>query len=165
MPATEPSPAPTPTGGEQRRLERAPGERYAEPDPQRTGVAVDARGVRWIVAAVVVADLGAVVFFVLSQLDLGIGMAVVAGFIGWATALALVWKGREAAIRDARIRMAFAAFLGGWAVVGGCLLAWLFGLAEGGGSLGPIQYAIERFGIAAPAALVAGAFVASYRAR
>ena len=60
--------------------------------------------------------------------------------------------------------MATAAFLGGWVVVGGCLLAWLFGLL-GGGAMGPLGYVIERFGIAAPASILAGAFVAAYRAR
>jgi hypothetical protein len=160
MPPVDPVPSP----GEQRRLERAPGERYEEQTPSRTGVAVDTRGARWIVAAVVVADLAAVAFFVLGLLDLGLGLAVIAGFGGWATGVALVYKGREAAIRNPVTRMATASFLGGWIVVGGMLLDWLYGLTQGG-VMSPLPYVAERYGLVAPAAILAGAFVAAYRAR
>ena len=156
-----PGPAPS-AGGEQRRLERAPGDRYATAEPrpaQATG-----GGVRWIVAAVVIADVGAVVFFVLGLLDLGFGLVAVAAFTGWATAVALVYKGRDAAIRSAQTRMATAAFLGGWSVLGGMLLDWLYGLTQGG-VMDFLSYVVERYWLVAPAALVAGAFVAAYRAR
>ena len=162
--ASDPSaPGPAPSaGGEQRRLERAPGDRYATADAGP--VKATGGGARWIVAAVVVADVGAVAFFVLGLLDLGFGLVAVAAFTGWATAVALVYKGRDAAIRSARTRMATAAFLGGWSVVGGMLLDWLFGLNQGG-VMGFLPYVAERYWLVAPAALVAGAFVAAYRAR
>ena len=167
-PGPEPAPVPPPAGGEQRRLERAPGERYATAGgpagTSRTGVAVDARGTRWIVLAVVVANLGALAFFVLGLLDLGFGLMAVAGFTGWATAVALVYKGRESAIRSAQARMATAAFLGGWSVVLGMVIDWLFGLTQGG-VMGWLPYVAERYWLVAPAALLAGAGVAAYRAR
>ena len=150
-------------GGEQRRLERAPGERYAAPTAQ-PGAASEGGGARWVIAAVVVADLGAFAFFVLGLLDLGIGLVLVAAFTGWATAIALVYKGREAAIRSAQTRMATATFLAGWAVVGGMLLDWLYGFTQGG-VMSFLPYIAERYGLVAPAALIAGAFVAAYRAR
>jgi len=157
-------PVPPPSaGGEQRRLERAPGERYAT-SASATGAAAATGGARWIVAAVVVADIGALAFFVLGQLDLGFGLVGVAAFAGWATAIALVYKGRDVAIRNAQTRMATASFLGGWAVVGGILLDWLFGLTQGG-VMDLLPYVGERYGLVAPAALVAGALVAAYRAR
>ena len=167
-PGPQPAPAAMPTGGEQRRLERAPGERYAESGAQagasRTGVAVHAGGTRWIVAAVVVADLGALAFFVLGLLDLGFGLLAVAGFTGWATAVALVYKGRESAIRSPQARMATAAFLGGWSVVLGMFIDWLFGLTQGG-VMDWLPYVAERYWLVAPAALLAAAGVAAYRAR
>jgi hypothetical protein len=165
MASDPPAPAPTPSaGGERRRLEHAPGERYATPAATGNGAPATTGRARWIVAAVVVADLGALAFFIVGQLDLGFGLVAVAAFVGWATAVALVYKGRNAAIRSAQLRMATAAFLGGWAVVAGMLLDWLFGLTQGG-VMSFIPYVAERYWLVAPAALVAGAFVAAYRAR
>jgi hypothetical protein len=163
----KPKPASAPAGGEQRRLDRAPGERYAAAAPQGaspTAPVADAPSTRWIVAAVVVASLGGLAFFVLGLLDLGFGLVAVAGFTGWATAVALVYKGRDAAIPGAETRMVTAAFLGGWSVVLGMLLDWLFGLTQGG-VMDLLPYIAERYWLVAPAALVAGAFVAAYRAR
>jgi hypothetical protein len=158
-----PGPSPSP-GGEQRRLERAPGERY-RPDPQpQTEEPVRPGGNRWIVVAVVVADIGAVAFFVLGLLDLGFGLVAVAAFTGWATAVALVYRGRDAAIGSPRLRMGTAAFLAGWSVVAGMLLDWLYGRTQGG-VMDVLPYIVERYWLVAPAALVAGALVAAYRAR
>jgi hypothetical protein len=159
------APGPTPSaGGERRRLDRAPGDRYATPAATSDREPATKTGARWIVAAVVVADLGALAFFVLGLLDLGVGLVAVAAFVGWATAVALVYRGRDAAIRSARTRMATAAFLGGWAVVAGMLVDWWFGLTQGG-VMSFIPYVAERYWLVAPAALLAGAFVAAYRAR
>jgi hypothetical protein len=158
-------PAPAPPGGERRRLDRAPGERFA-PDAAAGGADREARrgDRRWLIAAVIVADVAAVAFFVLGLLDLGLGLVVIAGFGGWATGVALVYQGRDVAISDPRRRMATAALLGGWIVVGGMLLDWLYGLTQGG-VMGPVAYTVERYGLVAPAAILAGAFVAAYRAR
>ncbi len=168
--ATGPDPATRPPsdGGERRRLERAPGDRYAaaaESGAAASPAATSAGGgSRWIIAAVIVADAGAVAFFVLGLLDLGFGLVAVAAFVGWATAVALVYKGRDAAIRASQTRMATAAFLGGWSVVAGTLLDWLYGLTQGG-VMGYVPYVAERYWLVAPAALVVGALVAAYRAR
>ncbi len=125
---------------------------------------METRRARWIVAAVVVADVGALAFFVLGLLDIALALVLVAGFAGWATGVTLVYRGRDAVIADPRRRMATASFLGGWVVVGGMLLDWAYGLAQGG-VMGVLPYVVERYGLVAPAALVAGAFVAAYRAR
>lgn len=114
-------------------------------------------------AGVVVADAGAVLFFVLGLLDLGLGLVVVAAFVGWITALALVWGGRDG-IPVARTRIAIAAFLGGWAVVAGILLDWVYALIQGG-VLGPLDYVAERYGVVALLSVIVAAGVAAVRAR
>jgi len=164
--------APRPEGGEQRRLDRAPGERYAtsvtptEDGPTGDGPKPPAAGAHAgpLIVAVLVANVGALLFFGLGQVDLGAGLLAVAAFLGWATALALVWRGREAAIGDRRIRAAMAAVLGGWAVAGGILLDWLYALVQGG-VLGPLDYAVERYGLVGPLAIAIAAVVALVRAR
>lgn len=160
---------PSPSGGEQRRrLDRAPAERYGGGKPvPGTGPGdgpSQPSAARSIAAAVLVAGAGAVLWFLLGLMDLGPGLIVVAAFIGWATALALVWRGRKAAIADARARTSIAAFLGIGAIAAGILLDWLFALTQGG-VLGPLDYVAQRYGpVALLAVLVAGA-VAAYRAR
>src|SRR3954469_10445139 len=163
-PALDLSRAAGPAGGERRRLDRAPGDRYGSAAPAPDGDTREPRGTRWIVAAVVIADLGGLAFFVLGLLDLGLGLVAVAGLTGWATGVALVYRGRTSAIRAAQLRMATAAFLAGWAVVLGILLDWQFGLTQGG-VMGFLPYVVERYGLVAPAALVAGGLVAAYRVR
>lgn len=160
-------------GGDRRPLDRAPGERYgtgsggsgagAGSGPGRGGSGPGRPGTRALVAAVLVADAGAVLFFVLGLLDLGIGLVVIAAFTGWATALALVWWGRDA-IPVARTRIAAGAVLGGWSVAGGILLDWLYALLQGG-VLGPLDYVGQRYGPVALMALVVGVGVAALRAR
>ncbi|MEI7742245.1 MAG: hypothetical protein WCK58_00690 [Chloroflexota bacterium] len=144
------------TGGERRRLDRAPGERYAD-RASGSGPAQAPVPARWGVVpigiAVLVADLGAVLFFALGLLDLGIGLVVVAAFAGWVTALALVWRGRSSAVPQPGSRMAVAAFLGGWVVVAGMLIDWIYALLIGG-VLGPLDYWAQRYGIVALIALV-----------
>jgi hypothetical protein len=44
------------------------------------------------------------------------------------------------------------------------LLDWLYGLAQGG-VMSPLAYWADRYGLVAPAALVAAGLVAAYRAR
>lgn len=172
-PGSPPQPAPVPdpvprTGGEARRLERAPGERYATApagSPSAAGDAPD-RPInrRALVTAVLAADAGAVMFFVIALTGLDLGLLVVASFAGWLTAVAIVWRGRRAGITDDRLRVAVAAFLGGWAVVGGLLLDWVYAQLIGG-TLGPLDYVLERYGVVALAALALAAGVAAYRAR
>jgi len=106
-----------------------------------------------------------VLFFALGLLDLGAGLVVVAGFIGWVTALALLWRGRDAGLSEARTRIAIAALLGGWAVVAGIVVDWVFAVTVQGGVLGPIDYVGERYGLVAPLAILVAATVAGLRAR
>ena len=175
--------SPSPAGGEARRLDRAPGERYAAanrdaagsgPSRARAGsyrsgagsAATTIRPVspRAVLAATLVATAGAVLFLVIGLTGTDIGLLVVAAFTGWLTALALVWRGRTDGIADGRLRVGVAAVLGGWVVLGGMLLDWAYARLVGG-VLGPLEYAWERYGLIALPALVIAAAVAAYRAR
>lgn len=177
--------APPPDGGDRRRLDRAPGERYgagpgsaagpgsgpagpgSAPAGHRSGAGPAAmlgpRGSRALVTALLVADAGALLFFVLGLVDLGIGLVAVAAFTGWVTALALVWWGRRA-IPVATTRMVIGALLGGWSVVGGIIVDWVYALFQGG-VLGPLDYVAQRYGLVALLCVVVGAGVATLRAR
>ena len=173
-PPTDPRSQP-PVGGDRRPLDRAPGERYGtRPEgaggPGSTGAGrpgasagLGPRASRALVAAMVVADAGAVLFFVLGLLDLGIGLVVIAAFNGWITALALVWWGRDA-IPVARMRVGIGAFLGGWSVAGGILLDWIYAVIQDS-KMGPLDYVAERYGMVALLALVVGSGVAAVRSR
>jgi len=110
-----------------------------------------------------VADAGALAFFLLGLLDLGTGLLVVAAFIGWVVALALVWTGRDA-IPASRSRMGIAAMLGGWSIVVAILVDWVYALIQGG-VLGPLDYVLQRYGIVALLSVVVAAGVAALRAR
>jgi hypothetical protein len=164
--------APKRPGDDGTRLDRAPGERYAaraaQTDGGRAGVEAraQARGRRSLVAAVLIADTGAVAWFAIAMLGLDPGLIVIAAFTGWLIALALVWYGRGASLADGRTRMAIAAFLGGWAVVGGMLLDWVVSVTVLEGALGPIGYVLARYGVVIPLiGLAVGAGVAAFRAR
>src|SRR6187402_904771 len=125
------------------RLDRAPGERYrgGQPPSPAGGTAADdaASPTRAILAGIVVAILGALLFALLSQVDLGFGLVAIAMFVGWAVALALVWNGAPIPRRPL-----LGAVLGGGAIVAGLLLAWAWGRLEGG-ALDPLAYINERF--------------------
>jgi hypothetical protein len=154
--------------GSGRRLERAPGERYrrapgATPPRTTPPGAADTRVTRRaIIAAVLVADAGALGLFLLSQVDLGAGLLAVAAFVGWATGLALIWWGRDAVAGHAR--PAVAALLAGWSVVLALVLDWAWSLVQGG-ALGPVDYAFARFGWVGPLAIAVAAGAAALRAR
>ena len=162
----------SPAGGERRRLERAPGERYGKggggggtgAGPSTGAGPGEGGGARRaLVAGMLVSDAGAVVFFLLGLLDLGVGLVAMAAFIGWIVALALVWWGRGA-IPVARTRVASAALLGGWAIVAALILDWVYALFQGG-VLGPLDYVAQRYGIVALLCVAAAAGVAAMRAR
>jgi hypothetical protein len=106
-----------------------------------------------------IAVIGAILFAVLSQVDLGVGLVAIAMFIGWSVALALVWNG--AAIRR---RGVVGGLLGGGAIVAGLLIAWGWGRVEGG-ALGPFDYVNERYGPLAYLEIAAAGAVAWYRSR
>jgi hypothetical protein len=172
---TDPQPpVPPQPGDRQPRLDRAPGERYRRPagDPgapdggggsgpgSRSG---SASAPRAILAAILVADACALLYLVLAQVDLGVGMLAVAGFAGWATGIALLWWGREA-LPARTTRVGVAALVAGSAIVLALALDWAWSLAQGG-ALGPIAYATERFGVVAPLSIAVAAGVAALRAR
>src|SRR5918993_1329824 len=105
------------------RLDRAPGERYRggqPPSPAGATPAADEEPspTTAILAGVVVPFLGALLFALLSQVDLGFGLVAIAMFVGWAVALALVWNGAPIPRRAV-----IGAVLGAGAIVAGLLLA------------------------------------------
>jgi hypothetical protein len=180
-PATPPSAPSTPPGGEVRRLERAPGERYGSAGPgSGSGGTADPGGsgggsgpdpappggvnAKVLIVAFLVAGGGALIFFVLGLMNIGVGLLAVAAFLGWVTAIALVWRGREAGVANGAGRIAVAAVLGGWAVAGGILLDWAYALVQGG-VLGLLDYVGERYGPVALLSIAVAAAVAVARAR
>lgn len=152
-------------GGERRRLDRAPGERYRaaargpEPEPATPG----SRRTRAIVALLVVADAGAVGFFLLGLLDLGVGLLAIAAFLGWVVGLTLIWWGRDT-IATGRQRVVLAASAGAWAIVAAIVIDWGYALLQGG-VLGPLDYVAQRYGPWGPLSVVVAALLAAWRAR
>jgi hypothetical protein len=159
-------------GDDGTRLERAPGERYTAGAAEAGGgsAGVDARararGRRSLLAAVLVADAGVIAWLVVAMLGLDPALLVIAVFVGWLVALAVVWYGRGAALPDPRVRVGVAALLGGWVVVGGMLLDWIVSITVLEGALGPIDYMLARYGIVLTIlALAAGSGIAAFRSR
>jgi hypothetical protein len=152
-------------GGERRRLDRAPGERYRA-EARGSAVSDTAAGnprAKAISAVVVVADVGAIVFFLLGLLDLGVGLLAVAAFVGWGIGVAVIWWGRDILARG-RKRIALAASLAGWAIVLAIAIDWGYALVQGG-VLGPLDYVAQRYGPWGPLSVVVAAAVAAWRAR
>jgi hypothetical protein len=124
------------------------------------------RGRRSLVAAVLVADAGALAWFLFAMAGLDPALLVVAAFAGWLIALALVWYGRAAALPAARTRMGVAAVLGAWVALGGMILDWIVSITVLQGALGPFDYVLQRYGpLLAVLGLVLGAGIAALRAR
>jgi hypothetical protein len=118
------------------------------------------------VSAVLVADAGVLAWLLLAMGGLDPALLVVAVFFGWLIALALVWYGRSVALADRRTRVAVAALLGAWVVVGGLLLDWVVAIVVLEGALGPLDYLLQRYGIVIPVlALLLGPGMAAFRAR
>jgi hypothetical protein len=153
-------------GGEVRRLDRPPGDRYA-PDASRSGPPSSSgqgRG-RRVGAAVAAAFATAVVTFLLAGLDVGPGFLAVAAGGGWLVGLALAAGAAPGKGRDAgRGRAAGAAVLAGSAMALGMTLDALRSLAEGG-VLAPWDYAMTRFGPWAIAFVAVAAIAAGVRGR
>jgi hypothetical protein len=159
-------------GGEVRRLDRAPGERYAAgagatgpgtPGPGTPPVGWSRR--RRVVTAAGAALATAAITFLLAALDLGPGFLAVGAGGGWITGLALA--GGEPAGRggDAGRRRAIgAAALAGTGVALGIGLDAVRSLAEGG-VLVPWDYAWARFGPLALAFVAIAAVTAALRGR
>jgi hypothetical protein len=125
-----------------------------------------ARRRRSIVAAVLAADAGVLAWLLLAMGGLDPALLVIATFFGWLIALTLVWYGRGVAVPDQRSRMAVAALLGAWVVVGGLLLDWVVAIVVLEGALGPLDYVLQRYGIVIPVlALLLGPGMAAFRSR
>jgi hypothetical protein len=150
------------------RLDRAPGERYrvgvggptaptAERQPSTT---------RAVVLGGAVGLGGALLLAALGLIELHAGLLAVGLAIGWATGLvvrsAAVTEGGETLTRQRR--SALAATLAGAGIVVGFLLIWLWARAQGG-TLSPLDYLGERFGLFPWLVLLLGGAGAALRAR
>lgn len=143
-----------------------PGTRARNPGTGR------ARHTRWAVLLVVAA--GAAGFALASQLDLGAGLLALAGFIGWAVALALPRdvtppprgggepRGTAADARGRRIRVAV--LLGVLAITLGLAMSWALSRIQGG-VLPPLEYLDQRYGPLAWLHVGVAAVLAGLRAR
>lgn len=150
------------------RLERAPGERYDD----RTGAAAREPGAgggrpgpgeaRTVAGGVGVAAIAAIGLLALGQVDLGPGILALAAATGWAVALALLWGG---GMPSPGRRAALAAGLGAAAVAAGLLGDWAWARSIGG-TLGPLDYVDQRFGLVLAGLSVAtAAIVGAVRGR
>jgi hypothetical protein len=161
-------------------LDRAPGERYraaaersgasrvtAHPDSTDDGaqpapiVAPGRR--RAIGAALGVASAGALVVFVLGQVDVGAGLLAVAAAIGWLIALALVWGGMTGAPTGRR-RLLVAVGFAAAAILVGFGLDWGWSRLQGG-ALDPLAYLDQRYGLLAWVNVAVAAAAAGLRGR
>jgi len=161
-------PAQDPSGDSERppaprQLDRAPGERFRPPGGSTQGAMTPPGSrSRAVLAGSAAAGGGAVVYALLGQVDLGLGLLAVAAFVGWVVAIAIVWG--AGAVRPIPRQPLVAVLLGAGAIVAGLLLAWAWSRVEGG-VLGPLEYTDQRYGpVAYLEILVAGA-VAGLRAR
>lgn len=103
--------------------------------------------------------LGAVLVFVLAGLlYLTAGLIVVAGVVGWGTAVAVR--------RDATPRADRLLAVGGTlvALTLGLVGAWAMGVSSGG-TLGPLEFVVDVFGVLAPLIYVVGAAAAWWASR
>ncbi len=155
---------PTAAAQRTRPLDRAPGERYGTVAADTTGAGQGPGAAQAIAAVALTTVAGAALYAVLGSFDLGVGMLVVAAFMGWAVSLAVVWARVPGPGRRPWLRAAGAAVLAAGSVVGGLVALWAWALTEGG-VLGPIAYADARFGILALVQVVVAAVVAAIRAR
>ena len=180
---TEPTPTPEPeppaqVAGE-RRLERAPSERYGTaPGAGRPGAsdpavragagpgeiaptrAASARGIAFGAVAALVGAALIVVFG--GALAVSAGLLVVASAVGYAVGLATV-IGAADTLPPGR-RSLGAGGLAGLGVLLGQVGLWLFARAEGG-VLGPLDYLGQTFGVLVPVEVLLAAVVAWWRAR
>jgi hypothetical protein len=145
-------------GPGERRLARPPSERYVAPAaasvPDR---ATDARSRRWLAALLAVT--GAIVITLAGGL-LGItaGLLVIAGALGWAIALVV---SRSSDVAGERW---LAPALAASAVALGQVGLWLVARQEGG-TLDPVSYLAEVYGVLVPLEFAIAAAVAWWQAR
>ncbi len=140
----------------ERRLARPPSERYVAPSGGSPTDGTDARGVG---LASVLAGAGAVVITIAGGfLSITAGLLVIAGALGWAIAVVL------SRATDVAGRRWLAPALASSGVVVGQVGLWLVARQEGG-TLDPIAYLGEVFGVLVPLQLAIAAVVAWWQAR
>jgi hypothetical protein len=150
-------------GGEVRRLDRAPGERYGGTPPAR-GSSGPSRARRLLAAAGVALGTAAVTFL-LTGFDVGPGLLAIAAGGGWLTGLALTGGARAGRGAGAGWRRAaLAAILAGTGVALGLAADGVRALTEGG-VLTPWDYALDRFGPLAVAFVAVAAAAGALRGR
>lgn len=146
----------------ERRLDRPPSERYAQPASDTATDRARAWPIRGDAAAVGVAIAGAVVTTVAGGiLTMTAGLLVVAAAIGWAVGTAVSLDGAPdttARRRQLAVSLAVAS------VVLGQVGLWLLARLEGG-TLGIVDYLGEVFGVLVPAQALVAAAVAWWRTR
>ena len=152
----------TSPGGDVRRpLERAPGDRHRQ---AVSPTAAPSRQ-RRLAAALAVAIGTAVITFALITFDIGPGLLVLGLAGGWLTGLALAGGAHVGTGEGAgRNRAGTAAALAGLGIAAGLLLDALRAYALGGVLL-PWEYALARFGVVAPLAIVLAAVAGWLRGR
>jgi len=144
-----------------RQLDRAPGERYRQPANPKPGPSRNRR-LGWAAA---VALGTAVVTFALITFDIGPGLLVLGIAGGWLTGLALAGGAPAGKGEDAgRNRAAVAGALAAFGLAFGLLLDALRAYALGGVLL-PWEYALARFGVVAPLAIVLAVVAGVVRGR
>jgi len=165
----------TTDGGETRRLlDHAPGDRYRQPADGTTGTAgataktnesPSRAHARRIAAGAAVAIGTALITFALITFDIGPGLLVLGIAGGWLTGLALAGGARAGHGEGAgRNRATTAAALAGLGIALALLLDAIRAYALGGVLL-PWEYAMARFGIVAPLAIVLAAVAGWLRGR
>ncbi len=175
-PPRTPEPDTPPKVAGERRLPRAPSERYGAPHAAGTGPAADgppavatpditpghapARGVAFGAIAALVGAALIVVFG--GALAVSAGLLVVASGVGYAVGLATVIGAGDTLSTGTRAWTAAA--LAALGVVLGQIGLWLFARAEGG-VLAPIDYLGQTFGPLVPVEVLLAAAVAWWRAR
>ena len=126
------------------------------------GTAAAGSAARSIAAGIGAAVAGGALYAALGEIELGVGLIVIAVFLGWVVAIAVVWGAGSS--KPIPRRWLVAGLLGAGAIALGLVLATAWARVEGG-VLGPIDYTNERYGpIAYVEVLLAGA-VAAIRGR
>lgn len=167
-----------PAGPGERRLERAPSDRYrtgAAPDANaadtsagpptapRTETAGRPSAARGIAFGATAAVLGAAGLAMLGgALAMSAGLLVLASAIGYVVGVATVAGAADALLRSTRTWVA--ATLAGVGVLLGQVGLWLFARAEGG-VLAPIEYLDKTYGPLVPLEVLLAVAVAGWRAR
>ena len=174
-PPRTPEPETPPQVAGERRLPRAPSERYGSPPAAGTPPAGERppgappetptrhAPVRGIAFGAIAALVGAALIVVFGgALAVSLGLLVVASGVGYAVGLATVVGAGDTL--SARARPWIAAALAALGVVLGQIGLWLFARAEGG-VLAPIDYLGQTFGPLVPVEVLLAAAVAWWRAR